>query len=582
LEGGHAMQIKNIIKQTVRNHSKLIVGLVFVVLFTVTLKVVSIVLLRKMIDDMLQIQSLAIWVSLFFVAIAMFFVMDSIRVAKGNQLSNTISRALRYSIFRTVMRSELAELEKQDAEVVVQTLDQGCDEIANVYVHKNIIRFGYNCAMMLAILIAGVIIHPILTMIFLTSLPFYYGIHKGIEKLSSKSDQKRQSIEEHGKIQMREAFHQLRHIKLKNAIVQKEEDYENWLDQYASSENRNENIHHIFKDSMPNLLIGLIIMTFLGLGGFMLRAQMDTTIGDIVAFTLFAPVLYTAFKNTMGVTLSTNSIEEAVIQLEKIISIRSELKSEPVQSLEDVHSLKFHEVTFKGTSIENSVDNITFEVKRGETFGVLAVEGNSPSVLFDLITKITRPKSGSITINNCDINKLDTFYLRDIVTAVPRKGAIFEDSIQKNIIYPFEFDEYQYNDALNRSGLKEFLYTLERKDQTIISEKTDWLTQDQKQRIVLASAFYKDSKIFVLNEATDLLNPRSEDELLKEVFKLKNKIIMIFSSRVYNLLNCDKLLVIENNAVVEYGKTSDLLQDRNSMLSRQIKRGKITRTTKVS
>jgi ABC-type multidrug transport system fused ATPase/permease subunit len=93
--------------------------------------------------------------------------------------------------------------------------------------------------------------------------------------------------------------------------------------------------------------------------------------------------------------------------------------------------------------------------------------------------------------------------------------------------------------------------------------------------ITLANAFYKDSKIFVLNDATSGLDARSEDAILKEIFKLKNKMIILMSNKTYNVVNCDKILIIENEQVLEYGKVSELLQDRNSAFSKLIKKVKV-------
>jgi ATP-binding cassette subfamily C protein len=102
------------------------------------------------------------------------------------------------------------------------------------------------------------------------------------------------------------------------------------------------------------------------------------------------------------------------------------------------------------------------------------------------------------------------------------------------------------------------------------------------QRLVLANAFYKDSKIFVLNNATSNLDVRSEEAVMKEVYKLKNKIAIIMSDKVYNVLNCDKVLILMGGQVLEYGKLQDLLQNKDSEFNKMIKKVKTTRSVKVS
>jgi ABC-type multidrug transport system fused ATPase/permease subunit len=270
--------------------------------------------------------------------------------------------------------------------------------------------------------------------------------------------------------------------------------------------------------------------------------------------------------------ISPQNIGVEIESLNKLLSLRSEIRSEPISSLEAITSLKFENVSYY--SSEGNLEAINFEVKTGEKLGILTLDSISSNLLFELLTKLIRPKEGNITINNCDINKLNTFYLRDIVTAIPQERYLFNDTIANNITYPLEFDEYKYNDALNRSGLKDILNEYEDRDQTILKED-DPKTREMIELITLANAFYKDSKIFVLNDATSGLDARSEDAILKEIFKLKNKMIILMSNKTYNVVNCDKILIIENEQVLEYGKVSELLQDRNSAFSKLIKKVKV-------
>ena len=132
------------------------------------------------------------------------------------------------------------------------------------------------------------------------------------------------------------------------------------------------------------------------------------------------------------------------------------------------------------------------------------------------------------------------------------------------------FDEYKYNDALHKSGLKEIVAKFENKDQSLIDDFSDELMQ----RITLANAFYKDSKIFVFNEATSALKTRDEDAIMSEIFKLKNKLVVIMTEKIYYIAKCDKILILENDQVVEYGKTDELLQDRGSLFSKLIRKVK--------
>jgi len=291
------------------------------------------------------------------------------------------------------------------------------------------------------------------------------------------------------------------------------------------------------------------------------------------------PIVYRLFSQLMYNTIMPSFIENELESLEEIISVRSELKAEPISSLDEIHSFKFQNVTYTVNSL--SINDVNFELKRGEKLGVLSIEDNNDRVMFDLLTKLVRPKEGIISINNCDFNKINTIYLRSLITAIPDERNLFRDTIANNIIYPLEFDEYKYNDALNKSGLKDFLVNLEDKDKTILDPSMP-INEELKQRIIFANAFYKDSKIFILNETNSKLEPRKEEQLIQEIFELKNKITIILTDKNYSVLKCDKVLILGKDEVLEYGRVDELLEDKTSVLSSLIKKVKTTKSAKVS
>jgi len=284
------------------------------------------------------------------------------------------------------------------------------------------------------------------------------------------------------------------------------------------------------------------------------------------------------FNQLMYNNILTNFIEEELNSLEEILTLKSELKAEPINSLDEIRTLKFESVSY--STEDGSVADLSFELKRSEKLGIICLDSKCDKIVFELLTKLIRPKEGVISINNCDFNKINTFYLRSLITAIPDDSELFNDTIANNIIYPLPFDEYKYNDALNKSGLKNLLVNYEDKDQTLINIDNP-LSDEMKYRIIFANAFYKDSKIFVLNEIRSKLDPRSEEMLLQEIFDLKNKITIILSDKNYTILNCDKVLILGED-FVEYGKVNDLLNNKSSTLFSLIKKVKATKSAKIS
>ena len=169
-------------------------------------------------------------------------------------------------------------------------------------------------------------------------------------------------------------------------------------------------------------------------------------------------------------------------------------------------------------------------------------------------------------INNCDINKLNTYYLRDIVTYVPQNYELLDLSIEENIIYPLTLDEYKYNDALNKCKLKDLIFSLPNRDETKAREAN--LQASDVQKIALANAFYKDSPIMILDDSTSKLDSITEDNIMNEFYKLKNKISIVISNRITSVSKCDKILIINNGKVSEYGRVDELLANKHSSFAK--------------
>ncbi|MFA6843769.1 MAG: ABC transporter ATP-binding protein, partial [Bacilli bacterium] len=205
----------------------------------------------------------------------------------------------------------------------------------------------------------------------------------------------------------------------------------------------------------------------------------------------------------------------------------------------------------------------------GESLGITGYNKSGKTTIADLLIKIINPKSGNILINNCDINKVSTKYLRGIVTYIPKYACLLDSTIEDNIIYPEIMDEYRYNDALNKCQLKELLMSLPNRDHELIRNID--LSKEEQTKIALASAIYKDSPIMVLDEATISLSEEKEKEILKEFYKLKNKIVIVINNHFSALENCDKIMIINKGKIVEYGDKDALVSNKRSVYSKMIK-----------
>lgn len=579
------MKTKEIISQALSKKISLIIYFIGTLIISATLLVFCILVIRTLVDDIFlrsvteeNPPKLAFWIGSFAISLLLMIGTGVINKNLAISISSNVTTSLSKAAYSTSLRSEINEFEKIDNNEMVSKIINDSSYIGEVYIGKNWYMFLRNSVYLVAFFITMMFIEPILGLITFGSLPVFYMIIRSYDKFFVRINTKAENINTERIRSISEDLEKIRSIKLKNGIEQEEEKISKLNEKYIASRRT----HGVFLDIKDNklfdLLIGLLLTLILGVGGFR-STRVENIPGTIVAIVVMIPMMYRMFNQLMYNNILSSFIENELSSLEEILSIKSELKAEPINSLDEIRSLKFQGVSY--SSLHSSIDDVTFELKRGEKLGVLSLNSNSDKIIFELLTKLVRPKEGVISVNNCDFNKINTLYLRSLITAIPDDSELFNDTIANNIIYPLPFDEYKYNDALNKSGLKNLLANYEDKDQTLINIDNP-LSDEMKYRIIFANAFYKDSKIFVLNEINSKLDPRNEEALLEEVFELKNKITIVITDKNYNIVKCDKVLILGDDGVLEYGKVSDLLNDKSSTLFKLIKKVKTTKSAQVS
>jgi len=564
------MQSKAIIFKTLGKNIQTILILFFTIVLVVFLKIFSALIIRNLIDDVLptaDTDKLLFWVGLFIAVTITYFLIDIFIKNRSLVLGTEVSDSLAKAVYSAAIRAEINELKKIDTDEIVKVISEDCATIGNKYISNNWLLFIQSLLFLIVIFIAMIILNPALGLLTYVTLPLVYMIVKTTDKYINKFDKKAKQRHNKRSEIIQENFDKIRSIKLKNGIVHEEKEFEMISEKYFKQYRFINGLSDIVNYKLYDLFVGLALAIALGLGGYLVM-EGPLAAGTIVAFVILTPYAYVTFKKVLDVRISTANIRDELESINKILNLRSELKAEPIETLEEIHNLRFENVTYYN---ENSrLESVSFDLKRGEKLGIICIDGPGSDILFGLFTKMIKPRDGLISINNCDINKINTFYFRDLLTAVPQDDFLFSDSIINNITYPLPFDEYQYNDALHKSGLKEFVTDLENKDQTAI----DTFASDLLQKITLANAFYRDSKIFVFNEATSLLDVRDEDAIMNEIFKLKNKIVILMTEKIYYMTKCDKIMIIEGEQVIEYGKTDELLNNRGSLYSKMIRKVK--------
>lgn len=582
------MNVKTIIKNILSSRWKLVTSIAALMVFSVAVIVSTPLIIRQIINLITnevvngaaaQPGVLVFWTVLLGLLITLGFIADGQRVSKMLYFGNEITNELSKSAYSSILRSEQLDINKFDQDFLAKSVLEKSSKIGNQYFGKNLLVSLYEGLLLSSILITILAINPWFGLATLILLPIYHLITKQLYKFSEKSKLKNEEDNNNLTVLLEENISQIKNIKLLNGVKEEEVRFQDLLDQSNRSYRFVNTLNNYNNGLIGKLILNILLSLMIGYGAY-LSVQNDlTTLGSTIATLLLLPIVFPSFRKIMDTNFRPSFISTEIEDINDILSLKPENRGDTVQQLDEIYSFKFKDVNFDyGRDTKFSMVDINFELKKGEKLGVLGLSKSGKTTLADLITKITRVKQGSISINNCDINKINTYYLRELIAIVPQDAKLFSGTIEENIRYPFGFDEYKYNDALNRCRLKPLINNLDKRDKTLINDNSSFISTSDKQKIVLANALYKDSKIVVLDEATAKMDQATEQEIIEEIYKLKNKIIINISNRIHNLTKCDKILILNNGRVVEYGKTSELLENNKSTFAKMMNEYEGTKT----
>ena len=226
---------------------------------------------------------------------------------------------------------------------------------------------------------------------------------------------------------------------------------------------------------------------------------------------------------------------------------------------------------------ENKVlQDMSLKFTGGKMTALVGHSGSGKSTLLNMIPRIYMPKSGNIYFDNQDISKVNLASLRNQISIVDQNTTLFDDTVFNNIKYARpDADKKDILEAAKLSMSDDFINNLENGYETMIGENGVKLSGGEKQRLSIARAFLKNSRIILLDEATSSLDSETEEKIQKALEKLTiNKTTIVIAHRLSTILNSDNIYVIDSGKIIDSGKHEELLEQSKiykNFYQRQIK-----------
>ena len=225
--------------------------------------------------------------------------------------------------------------------------------------------------------------------------------------------------------------------------------------------------------------------------------------------------------------------------------------------------IKFRNINFKYEGSEKDVlKDINLNILGGKMTSLVGHSGAGKSTILNLIPRFYDCNNGNITIDDQSIYDSTIYSLRKNISLVSQDTTLFDDTVRNNIAYAnLEASEKDIEEAAKYSFANEFIEKLPKKYDTIIGENGIRLSGGEKQRLSIARAILKKSRIILLDEATSSLDADTESKIQDAIiFLTKDRTTVVIAHRLSTILNSDKIYVIDNGSVIGEGNHEELLQ----------------------
>lgn len=307
--------------------------------------------------------------------------------------------------------------------------------------------------------------------------------------------------------------------------------------------------------------------------GAKLIANHEMQVGNLVAFMTYASMILFSFMMLSMIFVLVPRAEAAAKRINAVLEIENsinDVESEIDRDSDKIQaSLEFKNVSFRYRGAEDlALDNLSVDVKAGETLAIIGGTGSGKSTLINLIPRLYDVNSGEVLVDGNDVRKYSLHDLHDKVAFVQQKAVLFKGTIRSNLLIgnPEATEEDMWK-ALEIAQAKDFISDLPDGLDAVVEQGGDNFSGGQKQRLAIARAIIKPASIYVFDDSFSALDFKTDAKLrlaLRQDERISKAIIVIVAQRISTVTGADHIVVLDEGKVVGQGTHKELLADNTT------------------
>jgi len=490
----------------------------------------------------------------------------SMRNVIAVHVSQKFAAELRSDLFRKIQSLSFENIDKFEKASLVTRMTNDITVVQNFV--TGLMRIFVKAPMVgVGALILAVRLNPNLSIVFLVVVPIvatlvainmkigftrFMRVQKSLDKVNSA---------------VREYLSGVRVVKAFNRF-----DFETEKFQRTNEEQRSTMVHAMRAMAIFNpaimLVVNLGVVAILWIGGMWINsgAMGSNQVGELVAFINYmTQILFALMMLSMVFTMFVRARASALRIGEVFGQVNQMTWTNDSNKGVTEGGITFDRVEFAyaGTSGSPVLKNISFEVRPGETVGMIGSTGSGKTSLVSLIPRFYDPTAGTVRIDGKDIRDMDPAVLREKIAIVPQKSVLFSGTILENIRWGNEAaTEEEVELAARMAQAHEFISGLPEGYHSRLGQQGVNLSGGQKQRVSIARALVRKPRILILDDCTSAVDTATETKI-KEALKQYSADLtcIMIAQRITSVMDADKIIVMDLGEVVGVGTHESLMKD---------------------
>ena len=318
---------------------------------------------------------------------------------------------------------------------------------------------------------------------------------------------------------------------------------------------------------IAEILSSITLAAIILKGGYdILGGSTTTTLGDLVSFTMFIPMLFRPLNqiankfNTLQMGMVAADRVFQVLDTESQINDKGQIEAEHFKG-----DILLKDVRFSYEKNEEVLKGVNLDINSGETIAIVGATGAGKSTIINLLNRFYDIDSGEIAIDGTDIQKFSLNSLREQIAVVLQDVFLFADTILNNITLNNPIiSEADVIAAAKAIGIHDFISSLPNGYHYNVKERGVMLSSGQRQLISFLRAYMTNPSILILDEATSSVDSYSEQLMQEATDKItKDRTSIIIAHRLATIQQADKIIVMDAGQIVEIGTHQTLLERKN-------------------